>query len=184
MANPNPLPDINYVQPGAREETRYERLHTVIFNDSQDGSVIVANEMAQLIKEKERVGEQCVLELATGSSPIKVYEELVRLHREEGLSFRNVATFNLDEYFPMPRENEQSYHYFMHLHLFNHIDIDPANVYVPNGTLPQEEVRDYCLDYEKKIDAAGGLDFQLLGIGRTGHIGFNEPGPHFNSRLA
>lgn len=182
MEHSNPLPDTTYVQPGAFEETRYERLHTVIFNDSQEGSVAVANEIAHLIREKERMGEPCVLGLATGSSPIKVYEELVRLHREEGLSFRNVITFNLDEYFPMPRENEQSYYYFMHLHLFNHIDIDPANVHIPDGTVKQEEVRDYCLNYEQKIEAAGGLDFQLLGIGRTGHIGFNEPGSHVNSR--
>ena len=119
--------------------------------------------------------------MATGSSPIKVYEELVRMHNEEELSFSNVITFNLDEYLPMQKEDVQSYHYFMHEHLFNHVDILPENVNVPDGTVSSDDIYQYCIDYELKMKAVGGLDFQLLGIGRTGHIGFNEPGSHFNS---
>ncbi|MDA6072850.1 6-phosphogluconolactonase, partial [Flavobacterium sp. AC] len=138
-------------------------------------------EIAQLIRSKQEKGKSCVLGLATGSSPIKVYEELVRIHKEEGLSFSNVITFNLDEYYPMTKENNQSYHYFMHQHLFNHIDIKPENVNIPDGTVNIEELNQYCIDYEMNIKNAGGLDFQLLGIGRTGHVGFNEPGSHVNS---
>jgi len=110
-----------------------------------------------------------------------VYEELVRMHKEDSLSFENVITFNLDEYYPMEKNNIQSYYYFMHEHLFNHINILPENVNIPDGTVSVENLYQYCIDYEMKIKNAGGLDFQLLGIGRTGHIGFNEPGSHSNS---
>ncbi|GAB5398673.1 MAG: glucosamine-6-phosphate deaminase [Aureisphaera sp.] len=172
---------IAHKEPGMFEETRFEKIHNVIFNSSLEASILVAQEIAQLIREKQQNGEPCVLGLATGSSPIKVYEELVRMHREEGLSFSNVFTFNLDEYYGMERTNIQSYYYFMHEHLFDHIDIPPENVHIPDGKVALENLRQYCLDYEAKIKALGGLDFQLLGIGRTGHIGFNEPGSHKNS---
>lgn len=172
---------ISYQPAGQFEETRFEKIHNVVFDTSQQGSIEVAKEMADLIRNKASQGHNCVLGLATGSSPIKVYEELVRIHREEGLSFSNVITFNLDEYYPMEKSNIQSYHYFMHQHLFDHVDIAPENIHIPDGTIPVEGVKEYCRNYEKKIEKAGGLDFQLLGIGRTGHIGFNEPGSHFNS---
>lgn len=173
--------DISYKSAGKFEETRFEKIHCEIFKNSMEASKIVAQEIAQLIRSKKEKNKTCVLGLATGSSPIKVYEELVRMHREEGLSFTNVITFNLDEYYPMNKENKQSYHYFMHQHLFNHIDILPENVNIPDGTIPLEELNQYCIDYEMKIKESGGLDFQLLGIGRTGHVGFNEPGSHVNS---
>ena len=173
--------EITYQPAGQFEETRFEKIHNVIFENSLEASKVVAQEIAELIKSKATAKEKCVLGLATGSSPIKVYEELVRLHKEEGLSFANVITFNLDEYWPMQPDDIQSYHYFMHEHLFNHIDIIPENIHVPDGTIQPEEVYQYCVDYEMKIKEAGGLDFQLLGIGRTGHIGFNEPGSHYNS---
>jgi len=172
---------IVYTEPGKFEETRFEKIHNAIFRSSVEASKLVAHEIAALISEKQKAGKPCVLGLATGSSPIKVYEELVRLHQEEGLSFKNVITFNLDEYWGMERDNIQSYHYFMHEHLFDPIDIPLENVHIPNGMIPAEELQDYCLGYEAKIKEAGGLDFQLLGIGRTGHIGFNEPGSHVNS---
>lgn len=172
---------IAYAKAGTFEETRFEKIHNVIFDSSHEASLLVAHEMANLIKEKNRLNENCVLGLATGSSPIKVYEELVRMHKEEGLSFANVITFNLDEYYPMERSNIQSYYYFMHEHLFNHVDILPENINIPDGKINIEDLYKYCIDYEIKIKAVGGLDFQLLGIGRTGHIGFNEPGSHFNS---
>ncbi|MFA9190699.1 glucosamine-6-phosphate deaminase [Flavobacterium sp. FZUC8N2.13] len=172
---------ISYREAGKFEETRFEKIHNVIFDSSKEASVLVAHEIANLIQRKEELGEPCILGLATGSSPIKVYEELVRLHKEEGLSFANVVTFNLDEYYPMDKSNIQSYHHFMHEHLFDHVDILAENINIPDGNVSSEELQQYCIDYEMKIKSYGGLDFQLLGIGRTGHIGFNEPGSHINS---
>ena len=172
---------IKHQTAGQFEETRFEKIHNVIFKKSSDASVVVAHEIATLIRKKESEGTPCVLGLATGSSPIRVYEELVRMHTEDGLSFSNVITFNLDEYVPIQPNDIQSYYHFMHEHLFNHIDILPENIHIPNGTVQPDDLNQYCIDYELKIKAAGGLDFQLLGIGRTGHIGFNEPGSHFNS---
>ncbi len=173
--------NITYKEAGKFEETRFEKIHNVIFDSSLEASILVAHEIASLIRFKDEQNESCVLGLATGSSPIKVYEELVRMHNEEGLSFANVITFNLDEYYPMDKSNIQSYFYFMHEHLFNHVDILPENINIPNGAINTENIYQYCIDYEMKIKSAGGLDFQLLGIGRTGHIGFNEPGSHLNS---
>jgi len=173
--------EIQYRPVGQFEETRFEKIHNVIFSDSNEASIKVAEEIASLIRKKQEAQKHCVLGLATGSSPIRVYEELVRMHQEEGLSFSNVITFNLDEYLPMEKDNRQSYWYFMHEHLFNHIDIPKENINIPDGTIAGENVIDYCLAYEKAIKKVGGLDFQLLGIGRTGHIGFNEPGSHYNS---
>lgn len=173
--------DIRYKPVGQFEETRFEKIHNAIFENSNDASIQVAEEIANLIRRKQLADKTCVLGLATGSSPIRVYEELVRMHKEEGLSFKNVVTFNLDEYLPMDKENTQSYHYFMHEHLFNHVDILPKNVHIPDGKIPNNKVVEYCLSYEEKIKKLGGLDFQLLGIGRTGHVGFNEPGSHYNS---
>ncbi len=172
---------ISYKEPGKFEETRCEKIHNVVFESSSYASILVAEEIAELIRAKQKEQKPCILGLATGSSPIKVYEELVRMHREEGLSFENVTTFNLDEYYPMPKHNLQSYYYFMHEHLFNYIDIKPENIHIPDGMVKAEDLHQYCVDYEEKIKEAGGIDFQLLGIGRTGHIGFNEPGSHYNS---
>lgn len=173
--------DIGFREAGKFEETRFERIHNVIFESSQEASLLVAQEIANLIQRKNELNEPCVLGLATGSSPIKVYEELVRMHKEEGLSFENVVTFNLDEYYPMDKNDIQSYYHFMHEHLFNHVNIHKENINIPDGQVSAEELQQYCIDYEMKIISYGGLDFQLLGIGRTGHIGFNEPGSHVNS---
>ena len=172
---------LSYKSPGKFEETRFEKIHNEIFANSAEASVIVAQEIAALIVSKQKENQSCVLGLATGSSPIKVYKELVRMHKEDGLSFSNVITFNLDEYYPMTKEDNQSYHHFMHQYLFDHIDIKPENIHIPNGTVAFEDLNQYCLDYEMAIKNVGGLDFQLLGIGRTGHVGFNEPGSHINS---
>lgn len=176
------LENISYKEAGIFENTRFEKIHNIIYDDSNFASKIVAQEIASLIKKKQSKNKICVLGLATGSSPIRVYDELVRMHRDEGLSFKNVVTFNLDEYYPMEKENDQSYYYFMHDHLFNHIDILPENIHIPKGNLKLEKVLEFCVDYENKIRKLGGLDFQLLGIGRTGHVGFNEPGSHIKSR--
>jgi glucosamine-6-phosphate deaminase len=167
------------------EETRYEKLPVTVYESPEIASVNVAKRIAAIIRKKQEQGEKAVLGLATGATPIGVYEELVRMHREEGLSFKNVITFNLDEYYPMKPTASQSYVYFMKEHLFDHIDILPENINIPDGTLPKDEIHDYCLRYEQKISDAGGLDLQVLGIGRTGHIGFNEPGsaPNSGTRL-
>ena len=173
--------DITFKPAGQFEDTRFEKIHNIIFSNSAEGSICVAREIADLIRTKQAENELCILGLATGSSPIKVYEELVRMYKEEGLSFENVVTFNLDEYYPMEKNSFHSYHYFMHQHLFDHINIQPENINIPSGTISQKELHQYCVDYDLKIKEYGGLDFQLLGIGRTGHVGFNEPGSHYNS---
>lgn len=173
---------ILYQFPGAFEEYRFEKLHNVTFDSSFSGSEAVADEIASLIKEKQANGLPCVLGLATGSSPISVYNQLIKLHQEEDLSFKNVITFNLDEYYGLEPNDINSYHFFMHENLFDHIDIPAENINIPSGILEPKKVRDYCKAYEKKIADLGGLDFQLLGIGRTGHVGFNEPGSNINSQ--
>ncbi|MDB5326742.1 MAG: Glucosamine-6-phosphate deaminase [Phycisphaerales bacterium] len=159
-----------------------EHIPLTVYTTSINASRAVAAEIAALIRAKAATGSKCVLGLATGSTPVGVYNELIRLHREEGLSFANVVTFNLDEYFPMQPGDLQSYHRFMHEHLFDHVDVPSAAIHIPNGTLPIEQVDAFCRDYERKIAAVGGLDLQLLGIGRTGHVGFNEPGSGADSR--
>ena len=162
-----------------------EKIPVKIFPGSADGSVFVAQQIAQLIKEKEAEGKQCVIGLATGSTPKTLYAELVRMHKEEGLSFKNVIAFNLDQYYPMDKDALQSYHYFMRRNLFEHTDINPSNYHLPDGMIPKDEVKEHCLAYEKQIEDAGGLDLQILGIGVNGHIGFNEPGSgiHTKTRL-
>jgi len=154
----------------------FEHAPLALFGSSHDASRAVAAEIAALIRARQAEGRPCVLGLATGSTPVSVYAELVRLHREEGLSFKNVTTFNLDEYYPLPPEHPQSYRHFMRTHLFDHIDLDPPRTHLPLGTVAKHDVDAHCAAYEKMIRDAGGLDFQILGIGRTGHIGFNEPG--------
>ncbi|MET0571272.1 MAG: glucosamine-6-phosphate deaminase [Pedobacter agri] len=167
------------------EETRFEKIPVNVFATQAEASVHIAKRIATLIRKKENDGLKTVLGLATGASPILIYKELVRQHKEEGLSFKNVITFNLDEYYPMNPDSLQSYVKFMDVNLFNHIDILRENINVPDGTLSEDEIQAYCIAYEKKIAENGGLDFQLLGIGRTGHIGFNEPGsaPNSGTRL-
>lgn len=159
-----------------------EKIPVTLFPSFKEASKNVADEIAALIRHKAANNEMCALGLATGSTPTTVYAELVRQHTEEGLSFKNVITFNLDEYYPMPPESLQSYVRFMGEHLFDHIDILPENVHIPDGTIPKHEIDAYCENYEQRIAKAGGIDLQLLGIGRTGHIGFNEPGSGKDSR--
>jgi glucosamine-6-phosphate deaminase len=153
-----------------------EKIPTRVFDTRDDGSKYVAREIASLIGEKNKLEKPTVLGLATGGSPLLLYKELVRIHQEEGLSFKNVISFNLDEYYPMKPDDQESYHRFMHENLFSHIDIDPDHIFIPDGTIPSDEIETYCLAYDSKIKSFGGIDIQVLGIGRTGHIGFNEPG--------
>ena len=162
--------------------TSHERIPTLLFNTAIEGSLYVANSIAELIESRNKESKPTVLGLATGSTPTQVYDELVRKHKEEGLSFERVITFNLDEYFPMAPDAHQSYVHFMHEYLFNHINIKPENIHIPDGTLKKDEVAAFCEEYEAKIAQVGGLDVQILGIGRTGHIGFNEPGSTIDSK--
>ncbi len=162
--------------------TKYEKIPTFIFQESSDASHEIAREISNLIRAKQAEGQNCVLGMPTGSTQLGIYAELVRMHLEEGLSFRNVVTFNLDEYYPLSSHSIHSYHQYMRLNLFNHVDMLPENIHIPDGTILLEEVHDYCRDYERKIEEAGGIDLLLLGIGRSGHIGFNEPGSGRNTK--
>ena len=160
----------------------FEKIPCTIFPDLKEGSKYVASIIAQLIRSKQAKNETCVLGLATGSTPKTLYAELVNMHQNEGLSFKNVVTFNLDEYYPIEKDAMQSYNNYMHRLLFNHIDIDPKNIHIPNGSLPKEEIKEHCASYEKEIEEVGGIDMQILGIGSNGHIGFNEPGSSIYSK--
>ncbi len=163
-------------------ENTNERIPCSIYVRASDASIAAANEIAELIRWKAERGEQCVLGLVAGSSPVNVYDELVRLHRESGLSFANVVTFSLDEFYPMQSFELQSVSRFLHEHLLEQVDIQQSNVHIPDGTVAKAEVAQLCRQYEQQIQDAGGIDIQLLGINRTGHIGLNEPGSDRTSR--
>ena len=150
-------------------------MEVVIKNSYEEMSSLAAEMIADLIRKKPN----CILGLATGSTPVGTYKELIRLHKE-GLDFSKVTTFNLDEYVGLPGDHDQSYRYFMNDNLFNHINIDKSNTFVPDGMA--EDIVKFCGDYEEKIKQAGGIDIQLLGIGGNGHIAFNEPGSSLGSR--
>ena len=159
-----------------------ERIPLTVYQSHDALTRAVARRIAEVIRDRSAAGARPVLGLATGSTPIGVYRELIRMHREEGLSFREVITFNLDEYYPMDPGSIHSYHRFMRENLFQHVDIDPANVHLFPGNLAREQIAAAAGAYEAAIRAAGGIDFQILGIGKTGHIGFNEPGSGARSR--
>ncbi len=160
----------------------FEKIPVTIYKNTTEGSNAVAAQMAALIKEKQAKKLPCVLGMATGTTPILLYKELVRMHKEEGLSFKNVITINLDEYYPIEKTAYQSYWSFMHRHLFNLVDIDPKNIYLPNGEWTSDNLKENCVAYEQIIEKIGGIDLQILGIGKNGHIGFNEPGSSFHSK--
>ncbi len=177
-----PFMSSSHYSSGGSHRTARERIRTVVVASHDDLAREVAGRIATLIRARAVEGRSVVLGLATGSTPIGVYRELIRLHRDEGLSFRDVVSFNLDEYWPMSRDSIHAYHRFMWENLFSQVDIDANNVHIPDGTWPREQLDDACRAYEAAIVAAGGIDFQLLGIGKTGHIGFNEPGSGEASR--
>src|SRR5882672_9108737 len=160
----------------------FEKIPVKVFSTLKEGSAFTAKEIANLIREKEEKKEKCVLGLATGSSPKTLYAELVRMHNEEKLSFKNVIAFNLDQYYPIDNDALQSYKRFMQKNLFDKIDIDPKNCHIPNGEWKKEEIKQHCIEYEKLIQGVGGIDLQILGIGNNGHIGFNEPGASLFSK--
>lgn len=164
------------------EAQQRERIPTEIHPTADAASLALARSIADMIRERAKQGRTLVLGLATGSTPVRLYRQLIRMHKEEGLSFKNVVTFNLDEYSGLPKTHPESYWRFMHDQLFDHVDIPAANIHIPDGTVTRAQAFDWCKKYEEAIVAAGGIDLQILGIGRTGHIGFNEPGSTRESR--
>lgn len=165
-----------------KDGTQRERVPVLIFEDSSQIAYQVARHIARLIEERNAVNATTVLGLPTGSTPIGVYQHLIRMHKEEDLDFSNVITFNLDEYYPMNPRSLQSYHRFMHENFFNHVNIPKKNIHIPKGNTPRKDVQRHCLEYEMEIQNAGGIDLLMLGIGRSGHIGFNEPGSSRDTR--
>src|SRR5258707_7022239 len=166
----------------ATEAEQFEKIGTKVFPGSEKAIRELASIVVQVIRQRQSEDRRVVLGLATGSTPVKLYQELIRLHREEGLSFRNVVTFNLDEYYGLPPDHPESYRHFMEVQLFRHIDLPANQVHVPDGLIERDKVFEYCARYEAQIADAGGIDIQIVGIGRTGHIGFNEPGSSQDSR--
>ena len=164
------------------ENRQFERIPTEVFSDAVAACKILARQVADLIGQRKAQNRHAVLGLATGSTPVPLYRKLIRLHREEGLSFANVVTFNLDEYYGLESRHPESYRRFMHEQLFDHIDISAKHIHLLRGDLERREVFAACREYEREITKAGGIDVQILGIGRTGHIGFNEPGSTKESR--
>ncbi len=164
----------------------HTKIPTLVFPNSAQASRHVALIIESLIRQNNSANRPTVLGLATGSTPVGLYRELIRLHQEAGLDFSRVITFNLDEYFPIQPDDPHSYHRWMQETFFKHVNILPKNIHVPDGTIKPEEVEDYCARYEQLILRAGRIDLQILGIGRSGHIGFNEPGSlrHSRTRLA
>lgn len=160
----------------------HTKIPTLVFPTSALASRHVANMIANLIRERNIRGQSTVLGLPTGSTPVGMYRELIRLHREEKLDFSRVVTFNLDEYYPMQPDDEHSYRRWMQETFFDHVNIRPENIHIPDGTISEDQIVAYCQEYERLIAQAGGIDIQILGIGRTGHIGFNEPGSTRQSR--
>ncbi len=151
-------------------------MEVVVKQTHQEVGKLAADIIAEIVRRKPRA----VLGLATGSTPLGTYKELIRMHREKGLDFSQVVTFNLDEYISLPKDNDQSYHYFMWENLFKHINILEANVHIPQGMA--KDIQQHCVEYEEEIFDHGGIDIQLLGIGSNGHIAFNEPGSSLGSR--
>jgi len=151
------------------------KLPCFVFDSGRDVAQRVAAVLASVIQERNALGQPAVLGLPTGSTAIGMYRELIRLHRDEDLDFSNVMTFNLDEYYGLPDDHPQTYHRWMHEHFFANVNVPPENIHIPSGTVPVEQVEEYCREYEAQIQAAGGIDVVVLGIGGNGHIGFNEP---------
>ncbi|KAA3144844.1 glucosamine-6-phosphate deaminase [Alistipes indistinctus] len=161
---------------------KFEKVYTNIFASESSGSMYVAREIENCIREKQKFGELCILGITTGKSPVGVFRALVEIHKKENLSFRNVVVFSLDEFFPISPKEQQSRNWLIHESLLDHVDILPENIHIPDGTLPQDKVAAFCRDYEAKIEEYGGLDLLFLGTGVQGQLGFNEPGSYTNTR--
>ena len=161
--------------------TRLEKIPTDIYESVEEGANYIAREIAQVIRDKQKAGRFCVLALPGGNSPRNVYSELIRMHKEEGLSFRNVIVFNMYEYYPLAPDAINSNFNALKEMFLDHVDIDKQNVFTPDGTIAKDTILEYCRLYEQRIESFGGIDIALLGIGRVGNIAFNEPGSRLNS---
>ena len=161
---------------------KFEKVYTNIFASESSGSMYVAREIENCIREKQKFGELCILGITTGKSPVGVFRALVEIHKKENLSFRNVVVFSLDEFFPISPKEQQSRNWLIHESLLDHVDILPENIHIPDSTLPLDKVAAFCRDYEAKIEEYGGLDLLFLGTGVQGQLGFNEPGSYTNTR--
>lgn len=161
---------------------KFEKVYTNIFTSESSGSMYVAREIENCIREKQKFGELCILSITTGKSPVGVFRALVEIHKKENLSFRNVVVFSLDEFFPISPKEQQSRNWLIHESLLDHVDILPENIHIPDSTLPLDKVAAFCRDYEAKIEEYGGLDLLFLGTGVQGQLGFNEPGSYTNTR--
>ena len=161
---------------------KFEKVYTNIFTSESSGSMYVAREIENCIREKQKFGELCILGITTGKSPVGVFRALVEIHKKENLSFRNVVVFSLDEFFPISPKEQQSRNWLIHESLLDHVDILPENIHIPDSTLPLDKVAAFCRDYEAKIEEYGGLDLLFLGTGVQGQLGFNEPGSYTNTR--
>src|SRR5213592_1329261 len=182
----SPTPRIGRAPRGPIEGRRdREHIRTVVVPDHDDLALRLAGRIVAVVARATAAKGRCVLGLATGSTPLGIYRELIRRHQAGEVDFSRVVTFNLDEYYPMPPDSPHSYRRYMWENLFAHVNIRPEHVHIPDGSVPREALAEYCAAYEQAIAAAGGIDFQLLGIGKSGHIGFNEPGssPHARTRL-
>ena len=159
-----------------------ERIPTVVVPDHDDLAVLLADRVVDVIARTTAASGRCVLGLATGSTPLGIYRELIRRHQAGEVDFARVITFNLDEYYPMPPDSPHSYRRYMWENLFAQVNIRPEQVHIPDGSVPRERLAEHCAAFERAIAEAGGIDLQLLGIGKSGHIGFNEPGSSQDSR--
>lgn len=161
---------------------RYENIPVSVFASAEKGATYIAEYIKAVIQAKQAIGDSCVIGIATGSSQVGVFKELIRMHHEEKLSFANVYIIVPDEYSPMNQDNVNSHYYFINERLVKQIDLPEGHFIIPEGQMDGKDVVQYCKEFEQKIADLGGIDVQLLGIGRTGHIGFNEPGSSFHSR--
>src|SRR6059058_2347449 len=160
----------------------HTKVPVLVFPTSTQAARHVALMIESLIRQNNSAGRPTVLGLPTGSTPVGLYRELIRLHKEAGLDFSRVITFNLDEYLGLEPSDPHSYNRWMRETFFDHVNIRPENIHIPDGTIREEDAAEYCAEYEQRIRRAGGIDLQILGIGRTGHVGFNEPGSTRHSR--
>src|SRR5213595_3532915 len=179
----SPTPRVGRAPRGPIEGRRdREHIRTVVVPDHDDLALRLADRIVEVIARETVAKGRCVLGLATGSTPLGIYRELIRRHQAGEVDFSRVVTFNLDEYYPMPPDDPHSYRRWMQETFFDHVNIPPQNIHIPDGTIAAEEAEEFCARYEQQIRRAGGIDLLVLGIGRTGHVGFNEPGSTRNSR--
>src|SRR5207248_2045335 len=179
----SPTPRVGRAPRGPIEGRRdREHLRTVVVPDHDDLALRLADRIVEVIARETAAKGRCVLGLATGSTPLGIYRELIRRHQAGEVDFSRVVTFNLDEYYPMPADSPHSYHRYMWENLFAYINVPPEHVHIPDGSVPRERLAEHCAAYERAIGDAGGIDLQMLGIGKSGHIGFNEPGSSQDSR--